>query len=295
MTAKVHAGFALMLCLLALAQPSSTQEPTTTTTLDTSTTVPTTTTTSTTTTTIATTSSSTTTTAPTSTTTSTTTTTTVDPDWECADNGDCDDSTDYICKSGDVYKQVTPNNCNSDHECVEGDPTKALYEECDTLLQDCVEGEKHCQNRTTTTTNAPIACYSTSECAPTAKGDPRCEGGKVVQHVRWEECENPGTDKSRCVSKEADTTVAACGAGQTCHDGKCETTSTTLQSRPTTTAAAPPTTQPPSPTTSTTATSTSTTTTQPRISLVERLVYETPLELTFDVMKKLLDIIISWD
>ena len=47
--------------------------------------------------------------------------------------------------------------------------------------------------------------------------------------------------------------------------------------------------------TSTTTTSTSSTTTQPQVTLIEKVIFKSPLELTFDAVEKVLDIIIFWD
>ncbi len=84
----------------------------------------------------------------------------VDDDRECDDDNDCDDDKDYQCRSGDVWRYTTTYEC-IDHDCEEEDVDSEEDDECDPD-EYCVDGEKKCLTKTSTTYLYTISTTSTT-------------------------------------------------------------------------------------------------------------------------------------
>jgi hypothetical protein len=227
----------------------------------------------------------------------------------CSSASDCDTTYEYFCSGNNIWKRTIHYSCSSNTCREENNPKEASYYTCrggtvcdSGILDDGDHSASACVKGTTTTTNlVAVTCSSNSNCAPTVRDAPYCEGSKVVQAVRWGECSNPGTTLSRCVDKKDTTTVEVCSANERCDAGKCklasssETTST--QQRTTTTLSPVPVTITLQATTTTVppAASESNQTEVNAPSLVENLLFKSPVELVFNLFKRLMSIIIFWD
>jgi len=275
------------------------------------------------TTTTATTTTATTTTATTTTATTTTTTTTT---LGCTSDSACSsqNTVKYECtdgEDGDVYKVTKTYTCNTGtHQCVSSTDDE-IYDSC-TSDQKCIDGKSSCQDSDYCVTDAD--CPTTTEYY--------CDNDNIWRRKTTYECnshtcETKGdpteTQYAICpVKKTCDQTAIDDGyhtTAQACTDKIPELTTisttslpttsssrtTTTTERPTTTTTGPRTatttntiratttaTNPPETTTTLPPT---TTTVKPPPSLLDRLIYQTPLELTIEAFKKIIDALIFWN
>jgi hypothetical protein len=173
----------------------------------------------------------------------------------CVTDSDCDTKSEYYCNGSVIWKRTTQYEC-SGHACEEkDDPKEQVYHRCGNNYY-CDQGVID-DNDGEYTTDACIQGTTTTFMVDTT------------------------TSYTTTTAQRATTTTSRQASEPT----------TTL--RPTTTSFVIPTAT--TETTTSTTTSTSTTTTQQAPSLLERIIFKSPLELAIDVVKKIIDAIISFD
>ncbi|MFH0863101.1 MAG: hypothetical protein V1875_08760 [Candidatus Altiarchaeota archaeon] len=248
---------------------------------------------------------------------------------------DCTDTIAYTCKNGDVYKVTIPHQCVNDtcetgatdealfDDCGTGEVCQSGQQAC-VVTTTTTTTTTTTSSSTTTTTDPDWECSSDSDCSD----DPEyfCKDGNVWKRTFLFDCDDHECIKDdedeeeykKCKSTEYcddeyfDEDEHSCTKGTTTTLYFLTTTSfTTTTERPTTTThrreepittstqprpvvtTLPTTTSTTSSTTTTS--STSTTTTLAEASLMDKILFESPVELVLDAINYIFHVIIFWD